>query len=334
MTKNKIAVIGAGTWGTVLADHLDKKGNNVVLWDFFKDHAKRVQSTRLHPHVPGFTLNPGVSVTSDIGKAVKKADLCIIALPSKHVRKIAREIGRLIPPQRIPLFVSASKGIESSTLMTMCEAIEQEIPVLKNRVMAFSGPSFATEVARGVPTKIKLAGFSKKQLEETRKILNGHPIKVEISTDRKGVEWGGAIKNVLAIGSGILDGMGAGINTKAVLLTHGMVEMGRMIKTAGGNVKTVYGLACMGDLIATGISTHSRNWSLGEKIGSGKTLTQARKEVKTVAEGLQAALSVHRICRLKRIKAPIMTAIWDIVHKGSPPAQLLKAMDFNRNGQP
>jgi len=327
---NRISVLGGGLWGTVLADHLARRGNPVTVWEFFPELARAMEESRKHAHIPKWELHERVRVTSDVGTAVRGARVVLVALPSTHVRKTLRGLARMWEPgSRKPLIVTASKGVEPDTLKTMAEVIEEEVPALAGRVYALSGPSFAREVARGVATKVMIAGPSLATARELQRIFNGGAVRVEVTTDRRGVELGGTLKNVLAVGCGMLDGMKAGFNTKAALLTEGMSEMGRLIRARGGKAETVYGLAGLGDLILTGTSSESRNRSLGEKLGAGKTLAAAMREIPTVMEGVESAKSAYQMIKAEGVKAPVLLAIWSVLHRGKSSGQLLKALGFD-----
>lgn len=325
-----VAVLGAGLWGAVLAQHVAEKGTPVRLWEFFPELARRLDQTRLHPHLPGIRLMSEIAVTSDMRAAVDGARTVLIVVPSPHVRNTGKHLRPLLEALRTPpILVSASKGIEPGTLKTMTEILEEEIPSLKGKVFAFSGPSFAREVARGVPTKLLLAGPAGAALRSAQRVLDGNPLCVELYPDRKGVELGGSLKNVLAIGCGILDGLKSGANTKAALITQGIAEMGLLIQKHGGRYETIYTLAGIGDLIATGTSIESRNRAFGEKVGSGRDVKTAVREIPTVVEGVESSKSAHELCRSVRLKAPLVESIWGIVHEQRDPRTILKALGFN-----
>jgi glycerol-3-phosphate dehydrogenase (NAD(P)+) len=316
-------------WGTVLGQQLAERGSPVAIWEFFPDLASTLQLNRRHPQLPGLRLHQKIEVTSKLEAAVSGARMILIVLPSQHVRNAGKHLKLLLEkakPQ--PLVVSASKGIEPKTLLTMSEVLESEAPALKGKIMVLSGPSFAREVARGVPTKVLLAGKNGPTSREALDMLNAHPLLVERHEDRKGVELGGSLKNVLAIGCGILDGLGAGANTKAVLITQGIREMGELMAKNGGRFETIYSLAGLGDLFATGTSIESRNRALGEKLGQGKDLRTALKEIHTVVEGVESAHSAYDLTRSSKCKAPIIEAVWGVLHDGQPPNRMLEAIGF------
>lgn len=302
----------------------------MALWEFFPELARALEESRRHSQIPHWELDRSVRVNSDLGAAVRGAEIVVVALPSAHVRKTVRGLSRLWElGGRAPWVVTVSKGVEPGSLKTMSEVIEEEAPRIAGRVYALSGPSFAREVARGVATKVMLAGPSLAVAGKLQRVFDGGPLRVETTTDRRGVELGGTLKNVLAIACGMLDGMNAGFNTKAALLTEGMSEMGRLIRAAGGRAETVYGLAGLGDMILTGTSSESRNRMLGEKLGGGKTLEAAMREIPTVMEGVESAKSAYQMIRARRVKAPVLTAVWRVLHRGAPTAQILKSLGFD-----
>lgn len=277
--------------------------------------------------MPGFRLAPGVRVGSDMAEAAAGAHLILMVVPSAFVRRTARSLAPLLKG-RTPTLVNASKGVEPRTLRTMGQVILEEIPGLSARLYTLSGPSFAKEVAAGVPTKLVLAGPSGARARKALAALSGGALGVEHSPDRVGVELGGSLKNVLAIGCGVLAGLGAGANTKAAFFVQGMRELEALVVRSGGRRETIYGLAGLGDTILTGSSAQSRNWSLGEKLGRGKSLAVALKEVVTVAEGVESALSARTLARAGRLKCPLIEAVWRVVHRGAAPRTVVTAMGF------
>lgn len=321
MEKNtRIGVLGAGLWGTVLADHLSRRGGRVLLWEISLPAAKALEASRVHPYIPGFRLARSVRVTPDLGEAAGNAEVLLFVLPSQYVRKTAEAVGR---SGWKGVAVNASKGIEPGSLLTMGEVIASSV---KGPVYTLSGPSFARELGKGIPTKMLLAG--PKGGEALRRLFNGGALRVALSPDRKGVELGGSLKNVLAVGCGILDGLRAGANTKAALIIQGMEEMGRLIVGCGGKRETIYGLSGLGDLIATGTSPESRNRAFGEKLGQGKSRDQAVSEIPTVVEGIEASWSARQLCRKARVKAPLIESIWSVVHRAKRAGLVIDALGF------
>ena len=323
----RLVVLGGGLWGSVLAQQLAqaRPRRRVVLWEFVEPLARGLQTTRRHPHIPGFRLDPSIEVTHELPRALAGAELLVVVLPSTFVRSTAQAAARVLGGAR-PLVVNASKGIEPRTLRTMGEILAEELAA--PAVYTLSGPSFAREVARGVPTKVVLAGPAGPRTDALRRLFHGGALSVVGSADRKGVELGGSLKNVLAIGAGILDGLKAGHNTRAALLTEGMAEMSRLISRCGGKAETIYGLAGLGDLLLTSTSGESRNHTFGEKLGSGMTPEQAKRAIPTVVEGAEAAASARALARRLRVRVPVIEAVDDIVHRGRPASLVLKALGF------
>ena len=326
LRKNKICVLGGGIWGSVIADILaTKKSNDIIVWEFFKKHADILNKKRLHPNFKELKINKKIKITMSLEEALKKTDLCVIAVSSRHVRTVIKQAKPFITKKMI--FISLSKGIEANTLMTVSEIIENELPILKNKVLAFSGPSFAMEVARKIPTKIILAGKKSSQLLKISKIFNLHPLGIEVSYDRKGVELGGALKNVYAIGGGIVKGLqGTGKNTKAAYLTESLREMRSIIIKLGGHRDTIVGLSTTGDLILTSTSNMSRNYRFGKKLAEHKNPKKALVEIKTTTEGYNSVLSAKQLCLQNKIKAPIIKTIWRIIYKNAKPETILDSI--------
>jgi glycerol-3-phosphate dehydrogenase (NAD(P)+) len=320
----EVCVLGGGLWGTVLAQQLSGRAR-VRLWEFFPQLADVINKTRRHPNIPGFRLDPSVKATSDLDRAVSGASLLVFVLPSSVLAKTARRLrGRTAPGCRA---VVASKGVEPGSLATMGEVVEREIPALKGRTWTLTGPSFAREVARSVPTGLMLGGPLGAASRGIARLFAGDALAVTPTSDRVGAELGGSLKNVIAVGAGILDGLGTGSNTKAALLVQGLAEIGAVIRAHGGRAETVYGLAGLGDLIVTGTGGESRNRAFGEKLGQGLSPEKALKQITTVVEGIEAAGSALALCRRHRVKAPLIAAIGGAC-EGAPPRRVLAALGF------
>lgn len=328
MKLNKATVLGAGVWGSVIAQHLAKLGCKVSLWEYSKDLLAKLQSLNgAHPHIPDFCFHQNITLTGDEKPALENTDLIVCVISSKAVRSFFKKIAPLLGGKNIPV-INASKGLEDKTFKTMSEIIEEEVPSLKGQVFAFSGPSFALEVARDIPTKIILAGHNGVLMSELKEALSKAPIILETSYDRRGAEYGGAVKNVVAIGCGLLDGIGDGANTKAALLTQAMQEMGAIMTSQNCTMEAVYGLCGLGDAVLTGMSAISRNRRLGEKLGQGLTLEQAKEQVGTIAEGANSVQSVYDLIQKNKLHCPVITAIWRIVIKADKPRVLMQALGF------
>lgn len=328
MQINNVTVLGAGVWGSVIAQHIANCGFKVTVWEYSKTLLDAIiASGKHHPNIPNFKFHNDITITGDEVSAVKNADMLVFVISSKAVRSFCAKIKPVLNGKVLPV-ISASKGLEDKTFKTMCEIIEEELPQLKDYVLAFSGPSFALEVAKNIPTKIILAGHNGVLMEELKQKLSLPPIILKESYDRRGAEYGGAIKNVVAIGCGLLDGIGYGANTKAALLTQAMQELNSIMTSQGCTTEAVYGLCGLGDAILTGMSAISRNRRLGEKLGQGLTLEQAKEQVGTIAEGANSVQSVYDLIQKNKLNCPVITAIWQILIKGEKPSALIKAMGF------
>ncbi|MDO8757061.1 MAG: NAD(P)H-dependent glycerol-3-phosphate dehydrogenase [Elusimicrobiota bacterium] len=324
--RHKVAVLGGGMWGCVLAQQLANKDAKVTLWEFMPQIALSLEKTRRHAQIPGFRLDGSIKVTNDVAVAVKDVDVLLFVLPSRALAATARNI-RGLNLKKTAVAVNASKGVEALTLATMGDIIAREIPSLRGKVWTLTGPSFAREVARGVPTGLLLGGPSGARAKSLASLFNGGALMVRPWPDRAGVELGGSLKNAIAIGAGILDGLGTGANTKAALLVQGLAEMSSLIRARGGRADTIYGLAGLGDLIATGTSPESRNRAFGEKLGKGLAPKAALALIPTVVEGIEAAASARELCARLKVKAPLLEAIWKAT-RGVPAKGVLKALGF------
>jgi glycerol-3-phosphate dehydrogenase (NAD(P)+) len=314
-------------WGVVLAQHLARRGARVRLWEFVPSVAKALRLTRKHAHIPGFRLDRSIRASHDLPESLLGAEVLLFVLPSRAMRATARAIratGALSPRA---VAVNASKGVEPGTFATMGDIVARELPSLRGKVWTLSGPSFAREVARGVPTGLMLGGPAGAKARALKDLFHGGALAVTPWPDRVGVELGGSLKNVIAVGAGILDGLGAGANTKAALLVKGLEEMSRLIRASGGRADTVYGLAGLGDLIATGTSSESRNRAFGEKLGRGVAPKKALAQIPTIVEGVEAAVSARALCRRHKVKAPLIEAIHGAT-RGAPARRVLTALGF------
>ncbi|HXS99396.1 MAG TPA: NAD(P)H-dependent glycerol-3-phosphate dehydrogenase [Elusimicrobiota bacterium] len=326
--KADVCVLGGGMWGVVLAHQLASNGSSVRLWEFVPALAESLHKTRRHAHIPDFHLHASIPASHDLASCVDGAEVLLFVLPSKAMAATARAIRASGKLSRGAVAINASKGVEPGTFATMGDIVARELPSLRGKVWTLTGPSFAREVARGVPTGLMLGGPSGAKARELASLFQGRALNVTPWPDRVGVELGGSLKNVIAVGAGILDGLGAGANTKAALLVGGLEEMARLIRASGGRADTVYGLSGLGDLIATGTSPESRNRAFGEKLGKGLTPARALAEIPTVVEGVEAALSARSLCRRHKVRAPLIEAIYGAT-RGEPARGVLRALGFS-----
>ena len=315
------AVLGAGSWGTALGAVLASKGFTVMLWDkdvpVLDDVAQKRENTR---YLPGVQLPSSLGATPDIARALEGAELVVFAVPSHATRLVAIEAKRLLHAG-IPL-CSVAKGIEVDTLMTMSEVLEDVLPVPMHPYLTFlSGPSFAKEVARGLPTAVTIAGHSERISKQVQDAFHTRSFRPYTTTDVAGVEIGGCVKNVVAIAAGLSDGMGFGANARAALITRGLVEIGRLAVRKGANPMTLAGLAGLGDLVLTCSSDMSRNHTVGFELGRGKKLEEIQKEIGQVAEGVLNAKSTHALARKLGVEMPISEMVYRVLYEGQAPRQ-------------
>ena len=309
----KIAVFGAGTWGIALARLLAANGRDVTVWSAIPAELKSLAETRRHPNLPGMELPAGMHYTADIAEACTGRDILLFAVPSPFVRATAKKAAPHIAEGQI--IVDVAKGVEDKTLMTMSEIIEDELAKAhrKARVVALSGPTHAEEVARDMPTLIVAASADVAAAKTVQALFTTPTFRVYTNTDRKGVELGGAVKNVIALAVGIALGLGYGDNAKAALITRGNAELARLGEAMGCQPATFAGLSGMGDLIVTCTSMHSRNLHAGMLLGRGRTAAEARAEVGQVVEGMNALPAARRLARKYKVEMPIVESVGAIL---------------------
>jgi len=321
-----VAIIGAGSWGITLAILLFEKGFSVKLWEFERTQAELLDKKREFRFLPWVNIPREIEITSSISRAIEGAKLIIIALPSHVVRRVAKKMAQLPLPEDI-IIVSASKGLEDSTLLRMSQVLSEELPKkLKGRIVVLSGPSHAEEVSRKIPTSVVVAANSEKLGGEVQKIFFTPYFRVYTNPDMIGVEMAAALKNIIAIASGVADGLGLGDNTKAALITRGLVEITRLGKALGARPITFSGLSGMGDLIVTCISRYSRNRNFGEKIGQGKSLKEALSEIEMVVEGIRTTRAAYKLAKKYNISMPITDQVYNVLFKNKKPSNGVKEL--------
>jgi glycerol-3-phosphate dehydrogenase (NAD(P)+) len=317
----RCTVLGAGSWGTALGATLASKGYPVTLWDkdvpVLEGIAKGHENSRYLPQIP---LPPSLGASTDVARALEGAELVVFAVPSHAMRKVAIEAKRHLHAG-VPL-CSVAKGIEVDTLMTMSEVLEDVLPVPMHPYLTFlSGPSFAKEVARLLPTAVTIAGRWERITKTVQDAFHTRTFRPYTSTDVVGVEIGGCVKNVIAIASGMADGMGFGDNARAALITRGLAEIGRLAARKGANALTLAGLAGLGDLVLTCSSRQSRNYTVGFGLGQGRALEDLQKEIGQVAEGVLNARSTHDLSRKLGVEMPISHMVYRVIYEGQAPRQ-------------
>ena len=318
----KIAVVGAGTWGTALALTAAQEGRSVTLWVRSPGEAEVVRQTRHGIKSPmGRPLPPNVSVTHD-WKDVAGADLALVVVPSVAMRSVASQLATIGLPPHVPV-VSCTKGIERDTHLRMSQILKASLP---NPIGVLSGPNHAEDIFEGRPSAT-LVGFENLELADAvQRRLATSSFRIYSSTDLVSMELGGAIKNVFAIGAGICEGLGLGDNAKAALVTRGLAEMTRIGLANGGKAETFMGLSGMGDLIVTCFSKNSRNLRVGLAIAAGKSPEQAEADVGMVVEGIPNTLSTYQIARKGNVRTPIVDVMHDILYLGKSPIEALNEL--------
>lgn len=317
----KISVLGAGGWGTTLAILLYYNGHDISLWEFKKQYAKQLDKTRENTlFLPGIKIPPEIKITHDLEESTDRKNIVVLAVPSQFLRSVIKEI----KPSQIKdsLLVSVAKGIENKSLMTMSQMLKDEIPSLhEEQVGVLSGPSHAEEVSRRIPTAVVAASKSIETSKSIQAAFMNSYFRVYSSTDILGVELGGAFKNVIAIGAGIIDGAKFGDNTKAAIMTRGVAEIARLGVAMGACPETFAGLSGMGDLIVTCMSRHSRNRSVGEQIGAGKKLKEVLKSMEMIAEGVETSRSASQLAKKHKVETPITTEVYKILFEDKDPVK-------------
>ena len=313
--KHKIGILGAGTWGMALARMLTVSGNDVTVWSALEQEIDNLSTTRVHPNLPGMVIPQELRFTKSIEEVCTGKDVLLFAVPSVFVRSTARKAAPHIPDGQ--LIVDVAKGVEEKTLMTMSEIIEQELAAdgkhTHCNVVALSGPTHAEEVARDMPTLIVAGSPDEAAARKVQQIFTTPTFRVYTNTDRRGVELGGAVKNVIALAVGIAMGLDYGDNAKAALITRGNAELARLGVAMGCKAETFAGLSGMGDLIVTCTSMHSRNLHAGMLIGRGKDVETAKKEVGQVVEGINALPAACKLAKKYKVEMPIVNAVDDIL---------------------
>lgn len=319
----KIGVVGGGSWGTALANLLGAKGYPVDFWVFESEVKDAIIHHRENTlFLPGIPLSENLLPTNDLAAVVSGKDLVLIVVPSHVMREVSARIAEVISPDSI--VVSASKGIENQTHLTMSGILRETLPhIPESHLAALSGPSFAREVAMGVPTVVTVAARDKAVAGFVQQVFATPGFRVYTNEDLVGVELGGSVKNVIAIAAGIIDGLGLGLNTRAALITRGLTEIRRLGVRMGANPRTFTGTAGIGDLVLTCTGDLSRNHTVGKKIGQGMTLTEILAEMRMVAEGVKTAKSVYNLSRELEVEMPICHEIYHILYEDVPPKEAL-----------
>lgn len=319
---SKIAFVGGGSFGTSLGILLANKGNDVTIYDVNKDVVNDININRKNDkYIKGLNIPKNLTATLNMEEALNAANFVVIAVPSHVIRVVSRDISKYIGKD-IPV-ICIAKGIEDGSYKRLSEVIEDE---LQNPVVILSGPSHAEEVAFSIPTSVVTTSKNMKYAEEVQDLFMTSVFRVYTNEDIAGVEIGGAVKNIIALAAGVCDGIGFGDNTKAALMTRGMVEIARMGIALGGNAETFYGLTGMGDLIVTCTSMHSRNRRAGILIGKGKSLDETLEEVGMVVEGVKACKAFYHLKEKVGVEMPITDALYNVLFGSLNPLEAVNML--------
>lgn len=324
MAKEKIGVIGAGSWGTSIAILLSEKGHDVSLWVYENDLSERMIKSRVNDlYFPDFKIPDGIHITSSLENALKGNDIIVSAVPSHVLRKVLKDLTPFLFENVV--IVSCTKGIENDTLMVPSEIMKDVLPRGLYRRLAFlSGPSFAVEVARKLPTAVSVASYDRDIGLRVQSVFNTLYFRVYTNPDVTGVELGGSLKNVIAIASGASDGLKYGHNTRAALITRGLREISRLGAALGANPTTFSGLSGLGDLVLTCTGELSRNRTVGYKLGQGMKLRDILSEMKMVAEGVKTARSAYELSRKYNVEMPITEQVYKLLYEDKEPGNVVK----------
>ena len=324
-----IAIIGSGSWGVALGIHLAKLGNKIKIWSFMQEEADLINNEKKCKFLPEVTLPEGIYCTTSYEEAIKDSEVILHVTPSKFTRNTVKEYKKYVTNQTI---VICTKGFEKETLSSLDEVFKQEIPNLKLAVL--SGPSHAEEVSKAVPTAMVIASENEEIANKLRDIFMNENLRVYTSKDVKGVELGGALKNIIAFCAGVAAGIGLGDNSFAALITRGLCEISRLGVALGGKYETFYGLTGLGDLIVTCLSEHSRNRTAGKLMGQGKTLEEARNQIGMVIEGVDNIEVAYELAQKYDVDMPIVNAVYDMLYNNlSPKEGVIRLMTRDKKSE-
>ncbi|CEI73779.1 MULTISPECIES: NAD(P)H-dependent glycerol-3-phosphate dehydrogenase [Romboutsia] len=316
----KVCILGAGSWGSALGLVLAKKGYEVSIWTLSQEQADKINKTKENiDYLPGVLFPNNITLTTSLEEAVLDSKIIVLAVPSQAIRSVSSSLKPFVKDEQI--VVDVAKGLERGTGLRLSEVVAEELP--NNPYVTLSGPSHAEEVARDIPTTVVVASENLEVAQIVQDMFMTPKFRVYTNPDIVGVELGGALKNIIAFGAGICDGLGYGDNAKAALMTRGIREIGRLGVKMGANLSTFSGLSGIGDLIVTCTSMHSRNRRAGILIGQGKSLEETLAEVKMVVEGITATEVAYDVSKKLGIDMPITSAIYSVLHEGANPNEVV-----------
>ena len=319
----RITIVGAGSWGTTLALVLNQNGHQVRCWAYEKKIVEDIKKTGTNKaFLPQIPIPDTIKFLSELDVSLDKSEIIVLATPAQALRSVLTQINldKLVNA----IWINVAKGIEKKSLKRISEVIHEICSVSYDRIGVLSGPSHAEEVSKKIPTTVVAASQNKKTAESIQQLFNTKYFRVYTNTDLTGVEIGGALKNVIALAAGICDGAGYGDNTKAALITRGLVEIGRLGVKLGANQNTFAGLSGMGDLIVTCMSQHSRNRYVGQEIGRGISLTTILENMVMVAEGVETTKSAYKLAQKEQIEMPITEQVYKVLYHSKPPRKAVQ----------
>ena len=316
-----ICIIGSGSWGVALAIHLAKLGNNVKVWSYMQEEADLINNEKKCKFLPNVELPEGIYCTTSYEEAVKDTELILHVTPSQVVRNTVQGYKSFVTNQTV---VMCSKGFEKSTLLTLEDVLKEELP--GKTIAALAGPSHAEEVSIGIPTAVVVAADNIEIANEIRDIFMNENLRIYTSTDIRGVELGGALKNIIAFCAGVAASLGMGDNSFAALITRGLHEISALGETLGGKRETFYGLTGLGDLIVTCLSEHSRNRRAGKLLGKGMKLEDIKKEIGMVIEGVENIDVAYELAKKHNVDTPIINAVYQVLHEGLDAKEAVKML--------
>ena len=315
----KIAIIGSGSWGVALATYLANVGNQVKIWSFSEEERDLINNEKKCKFLPDLIIPDNIYCSTSYEEVIKDTEFILHVTPSKFTRSTFKQYKQYVGEKPV---IICSKGFEKETLKTLDEVIEEELPNVKVGVL--SGPSHAEEVSIGVPTALVMASKYNEVLDMLQETFMSEKMRIYTSNDVKGVELGGALKNIIAFCAGVAAGIGLGDNSFAALITRGLKEISRLGIKLGGELETFYGLSGLGDLIVTCLSEHSRNRKAGKLIGQGKTLEETKKEVGMVIESIDNIDVAYELGKINNIEMPIVNAVYEVLYNKLDPQEAVK----------
>ncbi|HEY4602521.1 MAG TPA: NAD(P)H-dependent glycerol-3-phosphate dehydrogenase [Cerasibacillus sp.] len=318
----KVAVLGAGSWGTALSIVLADNKHDVRLWTHNEEQAIKMNETHKNEKYLEIMIPESIIAYTDMKEAVREVDAIVMVVPTKAIREVCQKLTAVLTNK--PVLIHASKGIEPGTLKRVSEIIDEEMPQYAYEdIVVLSGPSHAEEVAQRQPTTVTVASLTEEHARFTQDLFFNESFRVYTSDDMIGIELGGALKNIIALGAGISDGLGYGDNAKAALITRGLAEMTRLGTALGAHPLSFLGLPGVGDLIVTCTSVHSRNWKAGHLLGKGLSLDEVLQQMEMVVEGVRTAKAAFKFAQEENVDMPITKGIYDILFENKHPKEIV-----------